>query len=107
MHLPVCAGCPVDASLLDLFWFIRRNFHMPKKQEDKSSPLYAPNFTRSIGMQGRIFILLPIVHCFEIIQYAKKKIMHATANITIGITYYVVSYYICELMSCIDRNQND
>ena len=33
--------------------------------------------------------------------------MHATANITIGNTYYVVSYYICELMSCIDRNQND
>ncbi|KAK9987384.1 hypothetical protein SO802_032335 [Lithocarpus litseifolius] len=25
--------------LLDLFWFIRRNFHMPKKQEDKSNPL--------------------------------------------------------------------
>ena len=46
---------------------------MPKKQEDKSSPLYPPNFTRSIGMQGRIFILLPIVHCFKIIQYAKNK----------------------------------
>ena len=44
---------------------------MPKKQEDKSSPLYAPNFTHSIGIQGRIFILMPIVHCFKIIQYAK------------------------------------
>ena len=100
MHLPVCAGCPLDAGLLDLFWFIRRNFHMPKKQEDKSSPLYAPNFTRFFGMQGRIFIFLPIVHCFKIIQYAKKKKKLCMPLQTLQLELLIMSFHITYVNSC-------
>ena len=72
--------------------------HMARRQEDKCSPLYAHDFC-SIRLEGKICSL--VADSLSILKFSKCKnniCMHATANITARINYYVVTYDVSELM---------
>ena len=55
---------------------------MAKRHKDKCSPLYA------------FYSLVIVLKIFKL----QKQYMHATANFTIEIKFYLVTYYICEVM---------
>ena len=55
---------------------------MAKRHKDKCSLLYA------------FYSLVIVLKIFKL----QKQYMHATANITIEINFYLVTYYICEVM---------